>query len=1737
MAASSTTVQHLASRLAETHDTPRNDLRKLKTALADVLRAHGAAAIRGNRLAFELADDLDLDVEAESTPDDADAPADAGAPPLIFRRETRFRSGLLGSSVPDEALGMAPSASYGPFLDEFGRNVWFDLFRPIALTSVRFAGGSGPALRVPMRRPSAGQTSYSIEAGSAWIASELIARTSALDGYFTGLTIRNGRIELSEPASVSGDDLVVSPSTTVRLHLTLAQAAPKAAPGPAGADAAAAKVQLPKTFDLRFDLNTSQLAAGSAESTAFGCSTRFARTPAAPTWIAVLKQILVPFEARTEDDNPHRFHIGSSQSELCELSGDGLIDAGGTGWLLPAVQVAPAALGAAAGVGAMCVTLRAGVSAQWLGLRNGKTKLPRPAIIAEPGQLTVLDFAAANPEGRVRWDLWRNLKNTHASHIDLRFSAAFPFFFVTSGPNNSEGVFLFCGHRAEVDRPVDANGQPFVIASSLAFAAITQTGARFHAALLDDDLVLDGKAATAESFRRYSVVLRNALFNVSRPRTLVLFGDLEAGRITSGLFALTHDIFLYLPTLPDPYVATYTPFLREPTALASGRPRRALTGFVAWPDRSPLPDDAPDPEDPRALVHYRFSPVLPSIERVAGQTPTFQRGVATFNRDLTERPLERASLRVASPPTVGTLAQARRTAPAFAATQLAKAERTGALGAALAAVPDPRPGARLDTVQQAARSLAANQQDDADANLASESRFKTFAERSGFAGDPLMLLDVSTHADLMGVTVGPALRVARGEGGDRLVRDDVAATQGASDSAGLQIMNMDVVAPAPNLRAATLPQISWEPVVNVPLPFAFNAADSVTTTPGLIVYENDGIPTRIFSESPHPVPIAPLPVTRHFVREFNDAQQPRQMLGVFTLPFGLVAKAEFNRSLAASAQDNARVDFHMPHFGHLHGGLQIQAKAPVSGNPAKVSPEFHGATLQLDNIRWGLFGTPLTGSTLGLTAETIFNNRFKPGGADHHVPVEALELSGYGASMFSDWHDANANTADVSQAKFDVVVGRTSQEIVQVRSIHYPTGAHFVRTITLTRSNNGYIFRSDSGWKAESDGTFDFTYRIDLENLGGELSVANPYAFHTRPVNRVSNIRNIRDFAPAGSFRSSFRLNDPGLPPELKLLSLPQWQKLFNNAASLNHTLDVELQAVLFDADVHLDDIVAGGHSDGATTVVPTRDMLGYVQLSPSKIALPERIFADLLRFQNGSLGGPVDCIVDVAGSGQRMRMQRVDVNPAADATGRPVFVTAARGAPILPADGAWTVVTQKTDTGDVKPIAALESVPLIWPNASPTYLIAHPADAEVPTSKIHYGFVQSTGTQKLLFDIPQFSPGVAKLHSARSYFADAYKLLNSKGVFPNVANAIGLTPAEREVQILGEGLMRMPEHPVDLGALLPASYDYAFIDEPGVLRIYVQYKDTSNTSTKLTLGIDSTTADLAKRWKATLDSMRVVVDLGPFKELMWVDGNFAAHSGISPNYDRPKLQFGPVLQPVVDILQVLATLSGEEFDSGMNVAMSNSADNWEYKFNCSKEIPVIKFPSPEMLTLNPNPPLKLEAGLRVGFYFNEVISVPTDLKQLVPACGAYVEFYGGLQVQCFTLGVASIYGVGQVTLGIAADSKAGITLNMKFGFGAEIVVGLPVVANVSVLYMAEVAVSISDAALDVAGLILFRGSAEICGGLVAIAIQIEAGGSVHTDGDGTSVIAQVTFRIDVCVLWVIDIDVTEHWQEQRQIA
>jgi hypothetical protein len=130
------------------------------------------------------------------------------------------------------------------------------------------------------------------------------------------------------------------------------------------------------------------------------------------------------------------------------------------------------------------------------------------------------------------------------------------------------------------------------------------------------------------------------------------------------------------------------------------------------------------------------------------------------------------------------------------------------------------------------------------------------------------------------------------------------------------------------------------------------------------------------------------------------------------------------------------------------------------------------------------------------------------------------------------------------------------------------------------------------------------------------------------------------------------------------------------------------------------------------------------------------------------------------------------------------------------------------------------------------------------------------------------------------------------------------------------------------------------------------------------------------------------------------------------------------------------------------------------------------------------------------------------------------------------------VYAVGTVDLRISGDTKTGPGLAMKFGFGCEIIVGLPVIGNVSLTYMVGVEVSLDLAAVRVSAFLMFRGRAEVAMGLVSITIMIEAKGTYERNAaEETIMIAQVTFAVDVCALWVIDLDFSESWSEQRQIA
>jgi len=92
------------------------------------------------------------------------------------------------------------------------------------------------------------------------------------------------------------------------------------------------------------------------------------------------------------------------------------------------------------------------------------------------------------------------------------------------------------------------------------------------------------------------------------------------------------------------------------------------------------------------------------------------------------------------------------------------------------------------------------------------------------------------------------------------------------------------------------------------------------------------------------------------------------------------------------------------------------------------------------------------------------------------------------------------------------------------------------------------VFRSDPGWKAESDGIYDFRYHIRGEGVG-------PFDFRSRMSFTCSPSRAYRACVKCGfrgcrSVHFVVAQNDPGLPVELRTSPFADWKKLFNNLTS-----------------------------------------------------------------------------------------------------------------------------------------------------------------------------------------------------------------------------------------------------------------------------------------------------------------------------------------------------------------------------------------------------------------------------------------------------------------------------------------------------------------------------------------------------------------------------------------------------------
>jgi hypothetical protein len=681
--------------------------------------------------------------------------------------------------------------------------------------------------------------------------------------------------------------------------------------------------------------------------------------------------------------------------------------------------------------------------------------------------------------------------------------------------------------------------------------------------------------------------------------------------------------------------------------------------------------------------------------------------------------------------------------------------------------------------------------------------------RAGLSAQPevLGLLDLSTHDHHFGVAL-----------------ESLSDQTPVIDSANRLSVELR------HVRLLMQPQVHWEPVQDMNSP-----------TPGGTTLRSvsQGGHSLLGADSAERVPLLPHAVGRQIVAAADRGTHNAAAL--FSLPFGLRAYVHIDRSRKSPFLIRpVSTQMHEPVFdAGLSAAQQVRLRATGGVNPNRPpNPDrmMPGALHQTPNLAGG-------GSVLPADVVSMFN-------FEEQVPLHAVDLSGYGLSCFSHWsrkptsHDDDA--VGVTQVQFEVLIGRTAYELIEVRSVLAPCQARVVRTIVLERRNSGRVQRFDSGWQAVDDGLF-----------------SRYVPFDTGVLKALRKIRRIRE-----------------LPlPALTLPDNSVWRP------------------VLFDADAQIDDLIAGG----ANGTLPALDHAGYIQIKPGnppEFPNAERL-RDLFKAVGGTIGGAIDGRCRLGGT-LEMHLHALQAALAMDDVGTIGFVVAAYGSPVLPRAGRWSAVRIDALSADVSPVDVHLGLPAVQ-RPGEVIKFVDPAQAHKAKPAAEYGLLVSTDSSRVLFPRPTVSTAPAQrglLSCAPPLMADPAALVHASGQFPRSAFVLqGKLAPQFEISPANEWRLPSPDFPFtaplpDLASGAGWSVQRLFDAPGGVLAPF-------------TLQIDSVLADAPLQMRQP--PLQLVLDIPGFVgSMLTMDASFEALSNTAAGLSKPAIVFGPALDELKSIVDSL---------------------------------------------------------------------------------------------------------------------------------------------------------------------------------------------------------------------------------------
>jgi hypothetical protein len=957
----------------------------------------------------------------------------------------------------------------------------------------------------------------------------------------------------------------------------------------------------------------------------------------------------------------------------------------------------------------------------------------------------------------------------------------------------------------------------------------------------------------------------------------------------------------------------------------------------------------------------------------------------------------------------------------------------------------------------------------------------------------LTLLDLSTRVDLFGVAVygqtsrdaGPAATVP-------------------------SFVGLAVALPISELVTFALPQISWEPMQSVgpeaPLGPIFDALAS------------DGPPTLVYSTGYYLeqtlVPVEPEPVLLQNIANVAAGDDFRASFG---LPFGLIANIKqtnrpgYNGNLLQ--QQGGAFGLVQPNFpGALAGAYQLSLQAPFPNDPKS---QFSGTTtVSADGDAPG-YGYAVLSSDVG----TIFEGEF--GGSGGAVPINRVDLSGYGASLFTEWTDNNAKGPAIIKVQFETIRGRTAYEVVKAQTTLYPYCVPLVRTITIARQNGGAVTRSDSGWVAAAPGLFEFPSPLFPQTLVNRGAIAGVY-----------NVRNVTEFELVTITGFTFR-------------------------------------RCTFDADVGLDHrvkVIRNGRNAADTdasgnpvTLVPATGLTGYVQLTPDESAsgpqpphlLPEPADIALLFATTGAITNGLNCVAEIGYTasqiGTQLRATGFSIDMATTGPSAPALGIALLSAPVLPKEGAWAFGKRGATASTPAALPANAPVPLVQAlSDAGTWHFADIADVlQLATPATIYGLLQDTGTQRTLFEQPLVKdltggvppgtvPGINLPPGIAPALADIGSLLNATGVFPQLSAAISLvTGAVEQLQTIPEGLF------------YEKTYNFTGDEAPttlldlGILQVNLIYADTSkgqtgstwNNPTVIEFAIDpahSLPDGNGRDWWFSIATVSFAVVVPEFGSdpLLTIIGGFEADNRSKPGLTNLTVDYGSALDTLKSIfskLQALAAFLPGGGGANLDVSLSNGQLTVEDTF----ALPTLP------LGLGNLSDISLDLGLTIN---------------LSPLSAKFIVGVGDPD-NPFNWVLSPLAGNGAIDIGVQ-NSAPYLMIQGGIGLGLSIDIGI---AEGSASITLAVQITVNGETITLMIILNGQASVDVLGGLASASLSLTAAVGVSIDplpvpqisvsppgisfpAEDITFIAAVSVGIHITICWVVSINFDGSWQFSQSV-